>query len=163
MTVPTGTIELKKYSLRQTREGTIIAFVVHPNDAPVWLSSDPIGTVYAAALVRMDEEGGGPSPVARQNTAEPPLDEYGGGTPKRKLTWDELPYRTQSGIRCNDERFTRFLEDEYVVQALATDADRVRYICGVESRSELIKGTPAGDRWHDLDLQFQAWLREEAA
>ena len=158
MSVPTGTIELKKYSLRQTREGTIIAFVVHPNDAPVWLSADPIGTVYAAALVPV-QEGGEPSPEAH-STAEPSPDDYGGGTPKRKLTWDELPFRTQSGIRCNDEAFEQFImEMRSDLEPGASVAEHVRYFCGVESRSEFIKGTPAGDRWHDLDVQFQNWKR----
>lgn len=44
-------MELKKYSLRQSRDGVIISFVLHPNDVNLDLIQAPIGTVYQGALM----------------------------------------------------------------------------------------------------------------
>jgi hypothetical protein len=200
MSIPTGTIELKKYSFRQTREGTFIGFVIHPNNIPHWLTADPIGTVYAAALVQVNEDGQPISEVT-MSTPEPApspdtLEKSGGGAnqqPKgggdsnetsrtndgrsqsrdksqpspdaasgggKTRRWDEITYREQACIRCADDAFITFLGENYR-EHFDDSADVVRDLCGVTSRSEIVRGTPAGDRWHDLDIQFSNYLRGE--
>jgi hypothetical protein len=44
-------MELKKYAMRQSKDGMIISFVVHPNDINLDLIQSPIGTVYQTAMM----------------------------------------------------------------------------------------------------------------
>jgi hypothetical protein len=44
-------LELKKYAMRQSRDGVIISFVIHPSDINLDLVQAPIGTVYQGALM----------------------------------------------------------------------------------------------------------------
>lgn len=44
-------MDLKKYAMRQSRDGVIVSFVIHPNDINLDLIQAPIGTVYQAALM----------------------------------------------------------------------------------------------------------------
>jgi hypothetical protein len=60
-------MELKKYALRQSRDGYIISFVVHPSDIDQDLMGAKIGTVYYAKLVEADEQGGYVAPTDSTN------------------------------------------------------------------------------------------------
>ena len=48
--------EVKKHALRQTQDGVVVAFVLHPNDVPAALQLAPLGTRYMLALVEIDED-----------------------------------------------------------------------------------------------------------
>ena len=50
-------IEMKKYSYRQTKDGCIISFVLHPDDDSRGLSEAPIGTVFNAEFTVSEQEG----------------------------------------------------------------------------------------------------------
>lgn len=87
--------------------------------------------------------------------------------PKERRPFTELPYAQQAAIRCSDGDFESFLYErsgpDGVLQIEGDVRDpvpgHVRYLCGVRSRSEIIKGTPAGDRWAALEAEFYAWQR----
>lgn len=105
-----------------------------------------------------------PVAVARLSTAAasapPSVAGTSGGGEFRK--WDEMPMSQQAGIRCNEPSFRAFLNHKYGTPQSDIQPDQaVRGLCQVQSRSEIIRGTPAGDRWHDLDVQFQNWKRGE--
>jgi hypothetical protein len=55
-------MEIKKYALRQSKDGYILSFVVHPSDITQDLMGAKIGTVYYAKLVEADEQGAYPVP-----------------------------------------------------------------------------------------------------
>jgi hypothetical protein len=72
----------------------------------------------------------------------------------------------QCGIRCADPRFHKFLEEtnsawKILKEGTPTEraAELVRAICGVKSRKDITPGSEAAEHWHDLEGQFQAWLR----
>lgn len=49
-------MEVKKHGLRQMQDGHwVITFSLHPDDAPSSLLTDPMGTRYGLALVKMEE------------------------------------------------------------------------------------------------------------
>jgi len=48
--------EVKKHALRQTQDGIVVAFVVHPSDVPASLQLAPLGTRYMLALVEIGED-----------------------------------------------------------------------------------------------------------
>lgn len=62
----------------------------------------------------------------------------------RNFLWNE--FETTGGILWAD-----FVEEEAI--------KLVRDQCGVQSRSEIIAGTPAADKWNDLIARFEYWRR----
>ncbi len=81
-------------------------------------------------------------------------------TAKERTPFSELPYAQQAAMRCSDGAFNRFIADchhDWLGDSNA--AESVRHHCGVQSRSEIIIGTPPGDKWAALDAEFFAWSR----
>jgi hypothetical protein len=74
-------------------------------------------------------------------------------------------YAKQLGIACNEPAFWDFVREKLPRNGCiaVTDekqaADAVRFLCGVKSRSETIKGTPAGDKARDLLLDYDNHVR----
>jgi hypothetical protein len=74
-------------------------------------------------------------------------------------------YAKQLGIACNEPAFWDFVREKLPRNGCiaVTDekqaADAVRFLCGVKSRSETIKGTPAGDKARDLLLDYNNHVR----
>ena len=80
--------------------------------------------------------------------------------PKRRMS--ELPVPQQAALLCNREAFWRFLTDKsYVMPCRGEDdaAAFVRALCGVESRADLAEREQARERFHDLQDEFNDWLR----
>lgn len=83
--------------------------------------------------------------------------------------FSELPYSQQAALRCGEPDFAKFLAysktrewraaAEIVGPHGVWAPEAVRSICGIGSRSEIIKGTPAGDKWAALEAEFYAWQR----
>lgn len=48
--------EVKLYAFRKTRDGTIISFVVHPQEVPDKLSTADIGARFVMALVEIGDD-----------------------------------------------------------------------------------------------------------
>lgn len=89
--------------------------------------------------------------------------------PKERRPFSELPYSQQAAMRCNEPHFWNFLAagaemywrdmiERYGNEASAATTI-IRRECGVQSRSEIIKGTPAGDKWEALEAEYWAWQR----
>jgi hypothetical protein len=84
----------------------------------------------------------------------------------RQSTPAGATYAQRLGIACSQPGFWRFLE-EAKLQAkpyakIASEdeaADVVRFICDVKSRTETVKGTPAGDKARDLLLDYDNYAR----
>jgi hypothetical protein len=49
--------EVKLYALRKTRDGTIISFVLHPQEVPDRLMTANIGDCFVMALVGIGDDG----------------------------------------------------------------------------------------------------------
>ena len=53
-------VEAKKHAYRQTREGTVVSFLIHPDDVPKLLTQElsvsAIGARYMLGIVRMEDE-----------------------------------------------------------------------------------------------------------
>lgn len=66
----------------------------------------------------------------------------------------------QAAIACSKPKFWCFLGEitNSLPSRSADDAaSAVRFACGVDSRSEIVDGTPAGDKWEKLYGQFLIW------
>lgn len=78
-----------------------------------------------------------------------------------KRDWRDLGPAQQAGIRCEESTFIAFLTEERPDDWYESDnaAECVRLICGVQSRSELATNQKARVIWHQLDDQYQAWMK----
>lgn len=130
-------IECKKHAYRQTQDGVVISFVVHPNDVTPDLASAPLGTRYMAVLVELNDN----------ETAKPP---------------SKHNYGQQMGIECTEATFRRFLWEKGYVDSemMPTEDDAVkavREICGVDSRANIDGNADAEAKCRALLGEYKAW------
>ena len=81
---------------------------------------------------------------------------------RAKRDWRDLLPSQQAGIRCDEPAFEKFLRerDADTWQASEYDAPEcVRMICRVMSRKELDTNHKARVIWHQLNDQYEAWMR----
>ncbi len=63
--------EAKKYAYRQTKDGMVLSFVLHPDDVPKEMATAPIGQRYMLACAQIDDYertqlNQGPQPKSRR-------------------------------------------------------------------------------------------------
>jgi hypothetical protein len=76
-------------------------------------------------------------------------------TPRAPRKWEEMPLPEQVGVRCQDQKFWRYIGAHNGIGA----ADKVRSACVVLSRKEILPGTAAGQTWMALERDYQAWQK----
>jgi hypothetical protein len=130
---------------------------------PTMVDPVPVAIARLAPSVQQREETAAssktPVPTA-QPRQKPPTTPTPAGAPS---------YAQRLGIACSQPAFWRFLEEEKLqakpwakISSADEAADVVRFICEVKSRSETIKGTPAGDAARDLLLDYDNYVRDVA-
>lgn len=135
----TAHFEAKKHAYRQTQEGVVVSFVVHPNDVSSELATAPLGTRYMMAFAEIGDDG---KPIQKK-AAEKPKEE--------KRSWSSMSYAQRSGILRNDRQFMNWLQVDNPDDA----ADIIRRKCGVESCS-MIDGIPlAKQKFDAMETQFR--------
>lgn len=151
-----GHFEAKKHAYRQTQDGIVVSFVIHPNDLDATFAIAPLGTRYMVGFAEIGDDGG---PVVQEEelpVAQVDAVSTTASPPKEKRPFASLPLSQQAALRCQDNDFKLFLD--------ASDADdaaeMVRKHCAVKSRSEL--DNPRNDwprsHWQSLESQYQSWL-----
>lgn len=149
--------EAIKYAYRQTKEGVVVSFVIHPSDIPPALQVSPIGARYVLALVELDDTEQ-PKEVAhdRKVTKKPAPDDAPARAPRK---WGAVPYPEQAGIRLGEPAFVKFVGEHYgYVVRNADDANNViKELCHVDSKRDIKPGSFAGDTWAGIDSAFCAW------
>ena len=80
---------------------------------------------------------------------------------RAKRDWREIAPSNQAFFRCNEPSFSKFLEQERPDDWHETEdaADCVRLICAVDTRSKLDTDHKARVIWHQLNDQYEAWMR----
>ncbi len=78
------------------------------------------------------------------------------------------PYARRAGILCNDIRFQKFLMERYARPQGIIDspddweawaAEKVRELCEVDSRAEILPNTPAANRFDILESAYRVETR----
>lgn len=128
--------------------------------------AEAAGSVFAKLGMPGSGEGI-PVAVARLQTSPEPIAKP--EAQKERRPFSELPYSQQCALRCNEALFQSFCASYDPVlyqnhqkqgdEAPALAADIIRRRCEVSSRSSIIKGTPAGDKWEALEAEYYAWQR----
>ncbi len=158
--------EAKKHAFRQTQDGVVVSFVLHPQEVPNELALAALGTRFMLALVEIgdDEQPKAPAKKPEKAPAE-----------KQPQNWHDMKLSQQAGVLCNDPVFHRFMNEgvrldshglghgrawSRPVTNTADAAEAVRYLCVVNSRADIDKGSVAAARWHEIVSQYRAWVRE---
>ena len=173
MTVPSTHFEAKKHAYRQTQDGVVISFVVHPNDLNAALAVAPLGTRYMVAVAQIGDDDQPVPPGVKSarvdssslhegslKVADGPL-----VAPTSTETAVAPGGRTYTlankiGMLCNDPVFQAWIAERQEIEPAAVDAEYaatyVRRYCGVKSRAEIKPGSDALWQWNELALAFEA-------
>jgi hypothetical protein len=128
--------ESRKWAYRQTKEGTVISFLVHPNDISTEMATAPLGTRYMVAFAQIGDD--------EQPTEQP--------KPERpRQPWSSMSYAQRSGILRNDLRFMEWIG----ATTAESGAEFIRKKCGVDSCSKIDGDKHAIERFDKMDYQFR--------
>lgn len=168
-----GKFECLKYSFRQSKDGVVIAILIHPSDVSPELMALPIGARVEIEWTECtDEEPASnrempPDVSGGAREAVPVLPraaEDSGRLPKERKRFLELPLSAQAGMRCAEPSFRAFLRS-FLCTDCKTEhqaAVDLRGLCHVGSRREFdADGEPAA-RWRRVEASYQAWLTEQS-
>lgn len=149
--------EAKKHAFRQTQDGVVVSFVLHPQEVPSGLTLAALGTRYMLALVEIGDNdqpvaGAGSRPASRSIANEQRAEQrHPGGedevSPKAThpqigaaassdkpapgkphTSWHDMSPAQQAGILCNEPAFARFLKEQHGEVFSDTDGDPARCV-----------------------------------
>ncbi len=166
----TITCDAIKIAYRQSKDGFVVSFAIHPQDIPADLANAAIGSQWCLQLVELDEHGNANdgTSVPSQETAPVAVTGEPSSAPdvgtlyqkhgeRRKFT--NLPLAQQAGMLCADPVFRRFIVEELRLPCeTEEEAKEAIYLrCGVGSRTE-ISGNKQATAQFELDRNhFMAW------
>lgn len=133
-------VEAVKSALRQTKDGVSLTLVLHPDGMPPSILTDPVGTRYMVALVRLDEDD---TPIA----------------PREKVDGERAI--ASAAMLCRLPEFQRWVLKVFKPKgalALSTDdstAVWLRSYLGIQSRSELAYDRTARQKFLELRANFE--------
>lgn len=127
--------EARKVSLKQDRTGYVLTLSLHPDEIPVELLRDFVGTRYACAIVRIQDD---ETPTAYNNRVQ------------------------KAGMLCRQENFQSFMS-EFIGGFVDEDstADELCKQCGIESRSELNGNLSAQNKFDALVAEYENWSKND--
>ncbi len=127
--------EARKVSLKQDRTGYVLTLSLHPDEIPVELLRDFVGTRYACAIVRIQDD---ETPTAYNNRVQ------------------------KAGMLCRQENFQSFMS-EFIGGFVDEDstADELCKQCGIESRSELNGNLSAQNKFDELVAEYENWSKND--
>lgn len=143
MKLISGHFECKKHAYRQTQDGCVVSFVVHPNDISPEFAAAPLGTLFQVGFQQFDPNAKSPPPVEKNEG-------------KERRSWDQLSAREQAVLRCKEPDFRLFL----CVGTEHEAAAMIRTWCGVDSRSALDTHEDAAAMWLSMEADYQSWRTE---
>ncbi len=145
MAIPSTHCEAKKHGYRQTQDGIVISFVLHPEEVPDDLVLAALGTRYMLAFARIGDDEEPQQPEVKR--------------PARPFA--SLPRSQQAGILCGDLTFYRWAADQIgnksglAMNSVKHARQFVLNRCKVNSRRELDVSDEAGVLWDALRGQFE--------
>jgi len=156
-----GHFEAKKHAYRQTQDGVVVSFVIHPSDVPADLATAPLGTIYMIGFAAVGEpDGDVRASVKAEHKAPIGKADEPSSPSKPKQRWDQLSPSARAALLTKDPAFWEYLRVlNWSECADAGAADRVlKMVCGISSKTELDATTsgPAA-KFNNLDRNFRAW------
>jgi hypothetical protein len=151
--------EVKKHAVRQTADGWVVSFVVHPNDMDSAFAVSPLGTRYMLAVAQIGDDEQPISPAGPQPQTKGLVaigNSPGKDTPKQPAGETHKTPAERAVIRaailCSEPRFRIWMAGEDISTTAA--AQMLREACGVESRADIGKDPDALDRFVKLETEY---------
>lgn len=156
--------EAKKHAYRQTQDGIVVSFVVHPNDICADLAIAPLGTQYVVALAPYTEQRP-PSSTGLEHGASIPA--VGGSNPpadtnsepdkvEARRAFQTLPRSQQAGMLLNDSRFRAWWAPDDDFAWSVSEADyALKAHLRITSKRELDADGPVAAAWDAIVAQYR--------
>ena len=137
--------EAKKHAYRQTQDGIVISFVVHPNDVAAALATAPLGTRYMVAFAEIGDD-----EKPKESPTDKPASSQGAPAGVGRRKFGDLPFSQRAALRCADPAFQKWMGHSNE----ADTAEDVRQSCGIKSRAELDTNDQAATVWCQIDSSY---------
>lgn len=147
-------IEVKKYALRQSKDGTIISFVLHPHDDATELVTAPIGAVFNISY----EMEIGETAVADDSRSGSEGARMVSATPPPPLPLGER-IRTRAVLLCKDKDFQEWIRARTNGTGEPSEGNAKFWLTSqllITSRSELATNVEAQKVFLELERQYRA-------
>ena len=143
--------------------GINIGLAIHPHGIPQALIDAQLGDRFMVALVQIDEH---------EQPVQQPKEDAHKQNPEPAPALPQTPARARKSsppqrcaLLCFDPSFWAFLNKTYHshmpagcgIQDKDGAASLIRFLCDVDSRSEIIPGTPAFDKWDAILSRYVGW------
>jgi hypothetical protein len=127
--------EARKVALKQDRTGYVLTLSLHPDEVPEEILRDFVGTRYACAVVRIQDD---ETPTPYVNRVQ------------------------KAGMLCRDVSFQEFIAQRLVGHSVNEDqaAAALCKQCGITSRSELNGNAQAQEVFDSIVLDFENWNKD---
>lgn len=127
--------EARKVALKQDRTGYVLTLSLHPDEVPEEILRDFVGTRYACAVVRIQDD---EMPTPYNNRVQ------------------------KAGMLCRSEDFQEFIAQRLVGHSVNEDQTAAALCkqCGITSRSELNGNTKAQEMFDAIVLDFENWNKD---
>lgn len=161
-----GGVEAKLHGYRKTQAGTVVSFLIHPEDKHETLANADLGTALKLAYESIDYDNPEPSQprgeaLARAGKVRPAEAQPEPVAKQDKRAWADVPPTEQACIRCNDKGFQEWVKDQCPVGWPETYDDPSELAkhwiydqCCIESRADLNRESDAKYTWFELDRRF---------
>ena len=132
--------------LRKDKNGWVIGFSVHPDDAPTDLLDAPLGTRFRAVLFQIDDDEQPvvkPAPVTKEGTGPTEFNEY----------------VARAGKLCRDSKFQKFLLGDDWKDGEDNEPNTVstlHELLGIDSRRDIGRYVGATDAFKELMVQYNS-------
>lgn len=159
----TGHFEAKLTAKRETAAGIYLTVQVQPDDYKAELATLRVGSALMLGWAEIVNTAVEPiefgAEEARQSqdaflSAENVAGARPAGPSRRKFS--DMPLSQQAAIRCGDNDFKLYLGASNEDDAAAI----IKKKCCVQSRREIVEGSPAGAVWLDIERRYQSWLTD---
>ncbi len=168
-TVQNAAIEAKKYGLRQSKEGVILSFVLHPDDVTNAVLLAPVGQRGMLVFVPINDDEQIEPNMVRDTADFPPVCSAAMDEAKESADRPINPDRserskrayaqanegekavTRAALLAQDTQFQTWLKVYDEEQA----ARYIRSFCGVSSRKDMAKNASALHRFFALEERYR--------
>jgi len=141
--------EAKKYAYRQSRDGMVLSFILHPDDVPNELATAKIGQRYMIACAQIGED---ERPVVKAAVTKGERAMARANLICREKTFQEW-------VRLNLDKLAFASERESWIAENLTDeeiaSNVIRSVCEIESRKELLTNEEAQEKLKSFLALFE--------
>lgn len=129
--------EAVKVALKQDKTGIILTLNIHPDDVPIELVKDYVGSRYQAVMVRLSDE-------------NKPMN--------RDAEFSRDPVRA-AGILCKNDRFAKYLLEHGQIfeESIHAVVEWLKSELAISSRAELKENIQAAKRFWVIKQEFEQW------